>query len=161
MPILTFENLPSKKTPITAEILEEVQKNLLEMMYPIGSHYENADINKDPAEELGFGEWELTEGVVIVGASRTDSDFFIGSKGGNKSHQHNMPIAIDNLIDNWGMLHWNNSFNYGKNTISSPNHLRLNGTPVAETKTLYQLKTDNQNHLQPYRVDSYIWTRKA
>ena len=37
MPILPFKNLPSTETPIVDKVLERLQTNLLEMVFPVGS----------------------------------------------------------------------------------------------------------------------------
>ena len=147
MPILEFENLPSKRTPIPAEVLEELQTNLLKMVYPIGAPYYNADISIDPAKELGFGEWELAEGVVLVGASRTDEDFQLGKTGGKKEHLLTMnELPLNTYTDTSP----SSSFDYRTGTQSNGNWLNPRGGGGLP-----------HNNMQPYKVSSFMWIRTA
>ena len=161
MPILKFNN--NNKPALSEEILENLQMNLLDMVFPIGSTY-ITQTNTKPADEniLGFGTWERLKGKLCLGLDEDDADLNqIGKIGGAKTHQHLLPIAIDNQTDNWNTLQWNNSFGYGYREITSPNINNVNHTPVAQSETLYQLKTENTSNVQPFEVAGYMWIRRT
>lgn len=65
MPIIKFNNY--KEPGLSKEILEKLQTNLLEMMFPIGSlRITNSAVNPGSEEDLGFGTWERVKGKVLV-----------------------------------------------------------------------------------------------
>lgn len=161
MPIIKFNNY--NEPGISKEILEALQTNLLEMMFPIGSRYVTQTATNPASEEvLGFGTWERLKGKICIGLDENDTDFdTIGKEGGSKTHQHMLPIAIDTTSDNWNFLQWNNAFGYGVNQITSPNYNSINNTPTAQSKVLYQLKTSQGSNIPPYKVVGYVWIRTA
>ena len=155
MPILKFENLPSKETPITDKVLKELQTNLLKMVFPVGSIYWNEDLLVNPSEELGFGEWELREGVVFVGASRTDEDFALGKTGGEKKHT----MTADEMYRH---SHSPGDGNVqfapqGSDTLVVPTFKNGNSNPAYRTS--YEGAGQPFNVCQPYEVTGYAWVR--
>ena len=66
--------------------LNDMQKGLLELVFPIGSTYVT-QTNTNPSTILGFGTWERVKGKVLVGLDEDDTDFNeIGKTGGEKAH---------------------------------------------------------------------------
>ncbi len=156
MSIFKFENLPSTKTPIVDKVLEALQTNILEMMLPVGGIYRNADVNVDPAKELGFGEWELREGVVFVSASRTDEDFALGKTGGEKTHA----MTIEDLVPHEHEQYVTSNSGGGavRSDFTSEDHgfMYPQGCSTGSTG-----EGKPFNICQPYDVPSYAWVRIA
>lgn len=92
------------KTPINAdnlnkienqlETLTNLQDQLLDIFYPIGSYYETSDTSFNPNTAWG-GTWlEDTKGRVTVALDDSDADFNTISKtGGEKTHK----LTIDEM----------------------------------------------------------------
>ncbi|WP_408954722.1 phage baseplate protein [Natroniella sp. ANB-PHB2] len=100
---------------------KKIKDLIAEMTYPVGSWYYNSEDNTNPAELLGFGEWQpVAAGKVPVGVDPNDSDFnSVEKTGGEKevnlsenempshshsvsedttgSHDHNPPDDEDDL----------------------------------------------------------------
>ena len=123
--------------------------------YPIGSIYLSVN-NINPANYFG-GDWEQIENVFLLGCS---TKYPVGSTGGTEKHQHLLPIAIDNGIDNWNIMQWNNSFGYGTISYNSANINHLNNWPEAKSQTLQQLKDKEESNMPPY-LAVYMWKRVA
>lgn len=76
----------SGQTPLSAENLNQMQDDLLDFIYPIGSIIYNADSNFNPNSEFG-GTWEKIKGKMIIGYDESDSDFnTLKATGGSKTH---------------------------------------------------------------------------
>lgn len=72
-------------TPLSAENLNQMQDNLLQLVFPIGSTYITQD-RKNPNSILGFGTWERLKGKVCLGLDEDDRDLnVIGETGGEKN----------------------------------------------------------------------------
>lgn len=130
--------------------------NLLDNIYPIGSIFISTNTT-NPSTYFG-GTWERIKGRFLLAAD--DSTYKIGSTGGDKEHQHLLPIAVDNGIDNWSVMQWNASFGYGTQSYWSPNRNNLNNRATAEGIWLQQLKSKKESNMPPYLV-VYIWKRIA
>lgn len=154
MPIIKFNNY--KEPGISKEVLEELQVNLLKMVFPVGSTYiTQTAINPANEEILGFGTWERLKGKVCLGLDENDNDLkTIGNTGGEKTHT----LTI--------------------NEMPSHNHLSKAaavGTPsgfgdgfVGLTNSYSQdpnFSTANSggskahNNMPPYQVVGYMWIR--
>lgn len=161
---MAYFEFKNGQTPINDTNLNVMQDKIKQamgnLMHPVGSIY--MSVNSTNPSSLFGGTWVAWgSGKVPVGVDADDTDFKSVEKiGGNKQHQHLLPIAVDSNIGNWGSMQWNNNFNYGYQTISSPNYLELKGTPVGSQKNLYQQKSSNENNLQPY-ITCYMWKRIA
>lgn len=62
--------------PVDGATLTILGKNILEMVYPIGSAYWNGSDSRDPSLILGFGTWTALEGVSLGGKSATAGSAF-------------------------------------------------------------------------------------
>ncbi len=128
--------------------------------YPVGSIYLSVN-NENPSKYFG-GTWVAWgAGRVPVGVDTTQTEFNAVQKtGGNKSHYHRLPIAVDTTVDNWSYMQWNNSFAYGTNSVTSPNRNKINNTPEGTAMKLNQLHSQTVTNLPPY-ITCYMWRRTA
>lgn len=149
-------------TPLSAENLNQMQDNLLQLVFPVGSTYITQE-NVNPNAILGFGIWERIKGKVCLGLDEEDSDFdAIGNTGGEKTHIltiGEMPKHNHNFLDN-------NSNEY--NSIAT----MISGGSNDEAQTSGNRKHENiyvnfagysqpHNNLQPYEVVGYMWIRRS
>lgn len=86
---LEFENKPNTTTPINATNLNDMQKLLVDLIYPVGSYYHTSDSGFNPNAVWG-GTWVLeTDGTVLVSRSSTAGSKFndeIGTVIGEETH---------------------------------------------------------------------------
>ena len=84
-----FENYPSTDTKINATNLNNMQKLLIDLIYPVGIYIEISDSNFDPNNAWG-GNWVLeNDGTVLVSKSSSSSSKFnddIGKIIGEENH---------------------------------------------------------------------------
>lgn len=140
----------------TSQIFDEGGgKTLDKIIYPIGSVY--ISINSTDPHELFGGTWVQIKDAFLLACGNTYNN---GSTGGNKEHQHLLPIALDNGIDNWSVMQWNAAFGYGTQSYWSPNRNILNNRATAEGIWLQQLKSKKESNMPPY-LAVYMWYRTA
>lgn len=73
---LEFKNLPDTTTPINATNLNDMQKLLVDLIYPVGTYYHTSDSEFNPNTAWG-GTWVLeTDGTVLVSKSDTTGSKF-------------------------------------------------------------------------------------
>lgn len=85
-----FEDLPSTKTPLSAENLNKMQDNLIDLIYPIGSIFLSTnDVN--PTSYLG-GTWQQIKDVFLLSSG---DKYKAGSRGGEAQHT----LTIDEMPD--------------------------------------------------------------
>ena len=152
--IFNFEDLPSTNTPINSYNLEEMQKKILDSVYPIGRGFIDFT-NTDYSNYLGF-TWERElVGLTPVGYDADDEDFdTIGATGGEKTHT----LTIDEMPNhNHGILveQQGGDTQYGISVISSGARSNFNA--------IYSNKTGGDqphNNMPPYQVVAY-WKRVA
>lgn len=86
---LDFENYPSTETPINSTNLNNMQKLLVDLIYPVGIYVEISDTEFDPNAAWG-GTWVLeNDGTVLVSKSSTTGSKFnatIGTIVGEEEH---------------------------------------------------------------------------
>lgn len=152
MPIIKFNNY--KEPGMSKEVLEELQVNLLKMVFPVGSTYiTQTAIN--PANEgiLGFGTWERLKGRVCVGLDENDTAFNkIGQTGGEKEHTltiKEIPSHNHSLSETYyGLVSGGGSQEFGSGASRS-SKITMNNTGGNQP----------HNNLQPYQVVGYMWIR--
>lgn len=142
----------SGNTPLSPEIFNKMQTDLLKEVFPIGSTYITQE-NTNPNAILGFGTWERFKGLVALGVDEDDENLNeVGKTGGEKAHT----LTVDEM--------------------PSHNHL---GTPaiyradVVTQATEINAQTGRQgysgstggdqphNNMQPFEVVGYMWIRRA
>ena len=115
---LEFKDFPNTTTPLNATNLNNMQKLLVDLIYPVGTYYETSDTNFNPNDSWG-GTWSLeTDGTVLVSKSNTTGSKFndvIGTIVGEETHTltidempaHNHDIYVDK---NTGLTGQNNFY---------------------------------------------------
>lgn len=155
-----FKNLPSTETPLSAEILNAMQKGLMELAFPIGSTYVTPT-ETNPAEILGFGTWERFKKIPL-GLDETDPDMdTIGKTGGEKKHS---------LTEAQGPRHIHRpstdsskAFFASKHGWGSGGERMLIGS--GEGYVIDQMAASGEgepfNVMNPYEIVGYMWIRRA
>ena len=145
----------SGNTPLSPEILNKMQTDLLKVVFPIGSTYITQE-NTNPNSILGFGTWERLEGKVCLGLDEDDTDLdTIGKIGGEKEHTltvNEMPEHSHNL-DGYTDIVSNTGNEYYKTVRGSNSY----GTGSTKNSGGGQ----SHNNMQPYEVVGYMWIRRA
>lgn len=133
-------------------------KNLLEIIFPIGSTYITQE-NLNPNEILGFGTWERSKGKVLIGLDENDSDFAtIGKTGGEKKHI----MTIDEMPKHRHKTQGYNKTHYGiDDGAMSLARWTLDGDPQEYGPVLEEGQSQPFNITQPYEVVGYMWIRRA
>lgn len=151
-----FENGKDGKTPINDTNLNNMQKELMKIIFPIGSTYPTQS-NTNPSTILGFGTWERLKGRVCVGLDEDDEDGYfdeIGKTGGEKKHtltvaempnHDHMTFMPDQNQSTEGDGF--NNYYYGKGR----NYPHTSSTGGGQA----------HNNMPPYRVVGYMWIRRA
>lgn len=123
---LEFKNYPDTTTPINNTNLNNVQKLLVDLIYPVGTYYHTSDSEFDPNTAWG-GTWELDQsGTVLVSKSSASSSKFnddIGTIVGEEehtltideipAHKHKLSLA-DYASDNCSAVVWKSGNANGK-----------------------------------------------
>lgn len=157
-------------------------KNIMEMLYPVGSIYITMDQNFLPGKTFG-GTWvQFGAGKTLVGVDSADADFnTVRKMGGHKTiaaHTHSLTINNKTLTGSWKQ---NKSRFGGTNTVTgivtnikesiagyfnetggtdtNTVGISINATHN-HTGTVGSTGTGNQGNLQPY-VTVYMWERTA
>ena len=136
------------QTPLSAEILNEMQELLIEGIYPVGSIYMSTR-NTNPATLFGVGTWERWgKGKVPVGVDEDDEDFDeVEETGGEKTHT----LTRDELP----------SFSVAGiyNTTGTGWRFGNGGDPQLYTEGNVGIGSGQaHNNLQPY-ITCYMWKR--
>lgn len=155
-------------------------KNIMEMLYPVGSIYITMDKNFLPGKTFG-GTWvQFGAGKTLVGVDSADEDFdTVRKTGGHKtiaSHTHSLTIDSKTLTGSWKQ---NRSRFGGTNTVAGiVSNIKeeisgyFNETGGTDTNTVGisinathshsgsvgSTGTGNQGNLQPY-ITVYMWER--
>lgn len=86
---LEFKNYPDTTTPYTATNMNNMQKLLVNMIYPVGCYFETSNSEFDPNTTWG-GTWELDQsGTVLVSKSNVSDSKFnddVGTVVGEEEH---------------------------------------------------------------------------
>ena len=146
---MAYMNFENGKTALNDTNLNNMQVELMKLVFPIGSTYITQE-NTNPSEILKFGTWERLKGKVVVGLDEDDTDFNqINKTGGSKyiqEHYHKDAIAV-NGHENLETIGYNGA------QTTSQYYVRTSGVQGA--------KTGNSGNLQPYQVVGYMWIRKS
>ena len=154
-------NMPeySGNTPLSAEKLNQMQKELLETVFPIGSTYVT-QTNTNPNTILKFGTWERLKGKVCLGLDENDSDLnTIGNKKKKKTHTltvNEMPSHYHNPGGDY-MVSKGDSSVWGTQMANTSDWCAVNVAASASATGGSQA----HNNMQPYEVVGYMWIRRA
>ncbi len=152
MPIIKFNNY--KEPGISKEVLEELQVNLLKMVFPVGSTYiTQTAINPANEEILGFGTWERLKGKVCLGLDEDDINMnAIGKTGGEKTHKltvNEMPAHKHTFSNSfYGLMSGGGSQEFGSGSGRSVN-IDMNNAGGGQP----------HNNMPPYQIVGYMWIR--
>lgn len=128
-------------------------KNILELIYPVGSTYITKE-NINPNEILEFGTWERLKGKVCLGLDENDTDFNkIGKIGGEKTHKLTIEEMPNHGHDG---TFWKQEEGYGN--INPENTKLANRANIANVEK--SGGDQAHNNLQPYEVVGYMWIRR-
>lgn len=134
--------------------LNNMQKELMKLVFPIGATYITQSADTNPSTILEFGTWERVKGRVLVGIDEDDSDFAtFGQEGGEKKHT----LTINEMPshNHGGIL----DFRKGSTTPSDSSSV-ISGLG-GNTKDFATGGGQPFNITQPYKVVGYMWIRTA
>ena len=153
--MINFEN---GKTPLSAEIFNKLQNDLLQLMFPIGSTYITQE-NVNPSEILGIGTWERFNGKVVLGLDETDTDLdTIGKTGGEKKHK----LTKNEMPSHDHIQYVNANPGTGGSAIRGDVSNEGSGMSKYEQGATTGATGGGQahNNMQPYEVVGYMWIRR-
>ena len=156
---INFENLPNTSTPINADNLNTMQKNMeqgieqlkndmLDIIYPVGSIY--ISFNSINPTTLFGGNWEQIKDVFLLSAGDTYNE---GETGGEATHK----LTINE------MPRHNHSYSYNAQTTGiSTMAIRLTDNSKINsytgTEDGFSGGNEAHNNMPPYLV-VYMWKR--
>lgn len=151
MALKEFKDYPNTETPINSGNLNFNFKEVMNLIYPIGSIMIQAN-NTDYSDFLGF-TWERTLiGKVAVGIDEDDTDFNeIGKTGGEKEHT----LTVAELAEHDHETEGHYSY-YGEGPSTATLLAWGSGTALVQKAGGGQA----HNNLQPYQVVAF-WKRVA
>lgn len=144
-----WKNYPNEDTPLEADNLDDFEKRIIGLIYPINTGFTAYD-DTDYSDYLGF-TWEKTLiGRTPVGLDNTQTEFsFIGKQGGSKyMQQHNHSYYRPPL---YAVEYTAGNLFYAQTSSTG------GGSPI---KTTGNAGTGDSGNLQPYEVVNF-WKRVA
>ena len=144
------------ETAANEDNLNAMQRELMKMIFPIGSRYITEDANTNPSSILDFGTWERFKGLVALGVDENDENMnAVGKTGGEKEHTlttQEMPSHTHGL---------------NNNTLVNRNISGTGGAQGSNTVQGATITANNtgggqpHNNLQPFEVVGYMWIRRS
>lgn len=144
------------ETAANDDNLNAMQRELMKMIFPIGSRYITEDANTNPSSILEFGTWERFKGLVALGVDENDTNMdAIGKTGGEKTHTlttQEMPSHTHGL---------------NNNTLVNRNITGTGGAQGSNTVQGATITANNtgggqaHNNMQPYEIVGYMWIRRS
>ena len=138
---------------------EDLNSDLLERVYPIGSIYISVS-NIDPSSSFG-GIWErFAKGKTLVGVDESDVDFStVRQSGGEKIHKlSEKEIPAHSHDENPVIWMWDGNKKNGANITGSTNCNTIIANSTQKLSTGSTGGGQSHNNLQPY-VTVYMWIR--
>lgn len=155
---LEFKNKPDTTTPINATNLNNMQKLLVDLIYPVGTYYETSEINFNPNTAWG-GTWILeNDGTVLVSKSNVAGSKFnadISTVVGSETHT----LTVNEMPShNHGILWGSTTGDYYARAIAS----NINDTSSQITYDTAKESGGGQphNNVQPSKIANR-WHRTA
>lgn len=162
MALFQWQNGQAGGTPLSAENLMEMQRMLIDTIFPIGSTYTTQD-NTNPNSILGVGTWERFKGKVALGLDEDDANMsVIGRTGGEKEHTltiNEMPKHNHTFLDNNS-----NTYPTIATMVAGGNYdaSQLGGSRKYENIYVnYNGNSEAHNNMPPYKIVGYMWIRTA
>lgn len=158
---LEFKNYPNTTTPINATNLNDMQKLLIDLIYPVGTYYHTSDSEFDPNTTWG-GTWILeTDGTALVSKSSTTGSKFnddIGTIVGEEEHV----LTIDETPNHAHYLfaETGGSIFFPPYSAKSNGDSGVNGQNGYPTTTTAVGGTQPHNNIQPSKITNR-WHRTA
>ena len=149
---MSYFNFKNGVTKLNATNLNEMQKGLMKLVFPIGNIYITQD-NTNPSEILGFGTWERLKGKVCLGLDEDDTDMnAIGKTGGEKRHT----LTVAELAKH------SHPTKYGQHDLGlneGQYGYKLNYSIGCDASIGTQETGGGQahNNMQPYEIVGYMW----
>ncbi len=155
---LEFKNLPDTTTPLNSTNLNNMQKLLVDLIYPVGIYVEISDTEFDPNAAWG-GTWVLeNDGTVLVSKSSTTGSKFNADIGTIVGEEENT-LTIDKIPShNHGILWGSTTGDYYARAIAS----NVNDTSSQITYDTVKESGGGQphNNVQPSKIINR-WHRTA
>lgn len=155
---LEFEDFPNTTTPLNATNLNNMQKLLVDLIYPVGTYYETSDTNFNPNDSWG-GTWSLeTDGTVLVSKSNTTGSKFndvIGTIVGEETHT----LTIDEMPNHSHKVRYTGA--YANGTKGGMPGTSVDATPnYNDLLIAYEGGNQPHNNVQPSKITNR-WHRTA
>ena len=152
-----YTNFKNNEAPgLSDTTLNNMQKGLLELVFPIGSTYVT-QTDTNPSTILGFGTWERLKGKVCLGLDEDDTDLStIGKTGGEKKHT----MTVAEMASHTHTVVSRSVAGSGTASVSSGAGLSV-PNPTGEIKIGNAGNSQPFNIMQPYEVVGYMWIRTA
>ncbi len=160
-----YFNFENNVTPINDTNLNAMQRELMKMMFPVGSRYITENANTNPSTILEFGTWERFKGLIALGVDEDDDNLTIGATGGEKEHT----LTVDEIPSHFHEGIYQNDNNWSgfvKSGSGSGTIGYLAGTSPVEGANV-EMRTGSVgsglpvNNMMPYEVVGYMWIRRS
>jgi len=156
--------------------IQEIDRTLIDIIYPIGSIYCNATDGRNPREIFGAGEWvKCSQGRVLIGEGTSQGDpngdmtYSAGEECGSRVHTltrqqipaHQHPVLTSNGANGDSALFEPQSFSAGRHGAAFGMRTAPNGSRWIHNVQDGTYPTgESHNNLQPYQV-VYMWRRTS
>lgn len=160
-----YFNFENNVTSINDTNLNAMQRELMELVFPVGSTYITQS-NTNPSTILGFGTWVRLKGKVVLGVDEDDDNLkTIGATGGEKEHT----LTVDEIPSHFHEGIYQNDNNWSgfvKSGSGSGTIGYLAGTSPVEGANV-EMRTGAVgsalpvNNMMPYEITGYMWIRRS
>ena len=160
---MAYMNFENGKIPLNDTNLNQMQIELMQLVFPIGSTYITQDLT-NPSEILKFGTWERLKGKVCLGVDEDDTELNeIGKTGGEKTHKltiKEMASHRHNFKKTSGTT-WNAVVDDGIDSNFGCSILSHDGYNAKSCEMNETGGDQPHNNMQPYEIVGYMWIRRA
>ena len=141
-------------------VLQILAKNILNIMYPVGSIYTNASNSTNPATLMGFGTWEaFGQGRVMVGKATSGTFATAGATMGAETHTLTTDEIPSHSHESPYDRHVNTTITLNSSGVNIVPKVSTNGSFAG-----YSVRATggggSHNNIQPSIV-VYMWKRTA
>ncbi|MCI8273444.1 MAG: hypothetical protein HFJ55_05125 [Clostridia bacterium] len=157
---MSYIDFKNNETPVNDTNLNNMQLELLKLVFPIGSTYITQG-DSNPAIILRFGTWERFNGKIAIGLDEEDKDFdSVGKIGGSKTKT----LTVSNLPSHKHEQYAVSNPGYGGPGIRGTfNGVDASGQAIYSTGTSTGSAGKGQafDVIPPYEIVGYMWIRRA